>query len=114
MSKCFIYVCFWKIFKGAKKEEYEDARKNLQKKKKGKTFHLPPSCSYCSRSLACQNTEIQKEPSLSCFHLLGCMFQYNLVPRDFSLRKWEGREKALASAGRFFFSDSLVAMLQLV
>ena len=27
----------------------------------------------------------------------------NLVPRAFSLSKWEGREKALASVDRFFF-----------
>ena len=27
----------------------------------------------------------------------------NLVPRAFYLRKWEGSEKALASAGWFFF-----------
>ena len=53
--------------------------------------------------LLSQKTEILKEPSLSCFYLLGCMFQYNLVSRAFPLRKWEGREKALASAGRFFF-----------
>ena len=33
----------------------------------------------------------------------------NLVPRAFSLRKWEGPEKALASAGRFFF---LIGWLQ--
>ena len=28
---------------------------------------------------------------------------FNLLPRAFSLRKWEGREKALVSAGRFCF-----------
>ena len=31
------------------------------------------------------------------------LFRDNLVPRAFSLKKWEGRVKALASAGRFFF-----------
>ena len=36
------------------------------------------------------------------------------VPWAFPLRKWEGRKKALASAGRFFLSDWLVAMLQLM
>lgn len=28
---------------------------------------------------------------------------HNLVPRTFSLRKWEGQEETLASAGRFCF-----------
>ena len=106
-------MCFWKIFKGAKKEEYEDARKNLQKKKREKhstSLFLLVLLKVTSLS---KHRDTKRTQSL-VFSLARMYVPVQPRSQGFFPKKMGRAGKGPGIDRSVFFSDSLVAMLQLV
>ena len=76
-----------------------DSTKPLNNWRQGQSWLHNVSCSASQFFLRLVKILRSEETCNSRNLQVGNSKWYNLVPRAFSLRKWEGREKALASAG---------------